>query len=121
MILRPLRYWRSTSQFEVDALVGEDVAIEIKSSDTPSEKHLRGLRALKEEGIFKRYILVCYERQKRKTEDAIEIIPWQQFTRLLWDEKTFVIAVRPPDQAITCWNRLPRAHQEVTLVGPRTL
>jgi predicted AAA+ superfamily ATPase len=82
-----LRYWRSTSQFEVDALIGEDVAIEIKSSDTPSEKHLRGLRALKEEGIFKRYILVCHERQKRTTEDGIEILPWQQFTRLLWDGK----------------------------------
>lgn len=82
-----LRYWRSTSQFEVDALIGEDVAIEIKSSDTPSEKHLRGLRALMEEGIFKRYIMVCHERQKRTTEDGIEILPWQQFTRLLWDGK----------------------------------
>jgi predicted AAA+ superfamily ATPase len=82
-----LRYWRSTSQFEVDALIGEDVAIEIKSSDMPSEKYLRGLRALMEEGIFKRYVLVCRERQKRVTEDGIEIIPWQQFTKLLWDEK----------------------------------
>jgi len=81
------RYWRSTSQFEVDALIGEDVAVAIKSSDKLSEKHLRGLRALKEEGIFKRYILVCRERQKRTTEDGIEILPWQQFTRLLWDGK----------------------------------
>jgi predicted AAA+ superfamily ATPase len=69
------RYWRSTSQFEVDALFGEDVAVAIKSSDKLSEKHLRGLRALKEERIFKRYFLVCHERQKRTTEDRIEILP----------------------------------------------
>lgn len=40
-----------------------------------------------EEGIIKRYILVCRESQRCVTEDGIEILPWQQFTRLLWDGK----------------------------------
>jgi len=84
-----LRYWRSTSQFEVDALIGNQVAIEIKSSDSPTDKHLKGLRALMEEGLFKRHILVCRERQKRVTDDGIEILPWQQFTKLLWDGKLY--------------------------------
>lgn len=82
---KPMHYWRSTSQFEVDLLVGQDLAIEIKSTSTPSPKHLKGLRALAEEKIFKRFILVCTVDQVRRTEDAIDILPWQTFLAMLWD------------------------------------
>ncbi len=77
-------YWRSTSHIEVDLVIGDLLAIEIKASSQPSTKHLKGLRALKEEKIFKRHILVCTEDQERITEDGIEIFPWQAFLRLLW-------------------------------------
>ena len=81
---RELTYWRSTSQFEVDALIGKDIAIEIKASENPSDKHLKGLRALKEEKIFKTFLLVCTESQIRKTSDGIEILPWREFLARLW-------------------------------------
>ena len=45
-----LSYWRSTSQFEVDLILGQEIALEIKSTSLILDKHLKGLRALKEEG-----------------------------------------------------------------------
>ena len=77
-------YWRSTSQFEVDLLIGRDIAIEIKATSNPTAKHLKGLRALAEERIFKRFLLVCDVETERRTEDGIEIVPWATFLNRLW-------------------------------------
>jgi predicted AAA+ superfamily ATPase len=78
------RYWRSVSQFEVDLLIGTSQAIEIKATEHPTEKHLRGLRALMEEGIFKNYYLVCLTPHKRVTEDGIIIVNWRDFLAEMW-------------------------------------
>ena len=79
-----LRYWRTTSQFEVDFVLGRDIAIEVKASESPTEKHFKGLRALKEEKIFKQFYLICTEQHERITTDGIVILPWQIFTKRLW-------------------------------------
>ena len=84
-----LSYWRSTSQMEVDLLIGQEIAIEIKGSSLVSEKHLRGLRALKEEGLFKKYIVVSLDPNERVTNDDIGIIPWKDFLQKLWSETLF--------------------------------
>ncbi len=84
-LTKSMSYWRSTSQFEVDLLIATDVAVEIKASQNPSDKHLKGLRALAEENIFSKYILVCTEEFERKTSDGIHILPWQNFLKQLWD------------------------------------
>ena len=79
-----LTYWRSTSQMEVDLLVGQKIAIEIKGSSLVGDKHLKGLRALKEESLFERYIVVSLDPAKRQTNDGIAIIPWKTFLEELW-------------------------------------
>jgi uncharacterized protein len=84
---KKMSYWRSTSQFEVDLLVGQDLAIEIKSTDLVQDKHLKGLRALKEEGLFKNYLVVSLDPSQRKTSDGIEVLPWQVFLKRLWEKK----------------------------------
>lgn len=78
------RYWRSVSQFEVDLLIGTTWAIEIKATEQPSEKHLKGLRALMEEKIFKHYYLVCLTPHKRVTHDGIVIVNWRDFLAEMW-------------------------------------
>ena len=78
-----LTYWRSTSNMEVDFCVDEEIAIEVKSSSNVTEKHLKGLKALREEGIFKRYVVVCQEEHPRII-DGIEILPWKYFFEELW-------------------------------------
>ena len=82
-----MHYWRSTSQFEVDLLLGKEIAIEIKGTSLVRDKHLKGLRALREEGIHKRFLVVSLDNQKRVTADGIEIVPWKEFLTALWDDK----------------------------------
>jgi len=77
-------YWRSTSGFEVDCLLNGEIAIEIKAAKTVSAKHLKGLKALREEGFIKRSILVCRESRPR-LNDEIEILPWEYFLDQLWE------------------------------------
>jgi predicted AAA+ superfamily ATPase len=80
----PLQYWRTVGgQFEVDCIVGNLVAIEIKASETFNEKMLSGLRALKEENKIKKYILISRD-PIAKIIDGIEIMPFQAFLEKLW-------------------------------------
>jgi predicted AAA+ superfamily ATPase len=76
-------YWRTASQFEVDLILENDIAIEIKSTDRVVDKHLKGLRAFKEEHDSKG-ILVSRDPRPRKTPDDILILPWQDFLERLW-------------------------------------
>lgn len=78
-----LSYWRSLSGYEVDFVIDDDVAIEVKAATIIHDKHLSGLRALREEGRIKRFILVCREERPRKI-DGIEILPWRGFLERLW-------------------------------------
>lgn len=81
----PLAYWRSQSQFEVDFVAGDAVAVEVKAKASVSERDLKGLRALREEVALKHALVVCLERSRRKTEDGIVLIPVQEFFSGLWD------------------------------------
>lgn len=79
-----MSYWRSTSRSEVDLIIGDKIAIEIKSTDLVQDKHLKGLRALKEEKLIKKYIVVSLDKTERTAKDEIKILPWKQFLKKLW-------------------------------------
>ncbi len=85
-----LNYWRSTSQFEVDLVIDKLCAIEIKSTKLVVDKHMKGLRAFKEDGLVKRYIMVSLDSDKRITADGIEIFPWKMFLTELWQGTLFL-------------------------------
>ena len=76
------RYWRSKSKFEVD-LVFEDLAVEVKATKHVNSRDLRGLRALREEGLLTHYVLVSMEPLPRLV-DGIRILPWTEFLDRLW-------------------------------------
>ena len=82
-LLATPRYWRSKSNFEVD-FVFENVAVETKAKRLVGGRDLRGLRALREEGLFDHYLLVSLEKQQRLV-DGIRILPWCVFLDALWD------------------------------------
>jgi predicted AAA+ superfamily ATPase len=79
----PVFYWRTASQLEVDLILGKDTAVEIKSTEKVTDRHLKGLRAFKEEHTA-RTILVSRDPRPRKTHDDILILPWQDFLDRLW-------------------------------------
>jgi len=79
----PLTYWRSKSGYEVDFILDDRIAIEAKATQTASARHLKGLKALREDSTFQRYILVCHE-QRRREVDGLTIMPWREFIEALW-------------------------------------
>lgn len=81
----PLCYWRSTSQFEVDFIIGNEMAIEVKGSELVHERYLKGLRALMEERQIKQFSVVSLEPLVRRTQ-GITIYPWKEFLTRLWSD-----------------------------------
>ncbi|NQU64438.1 MAG: ATP-binding protein [SAR324 cluster bacterium] len=80
-----IRYWRTSTGFEVDFILNEmEVVVEVKSSEKIHRGHLKGLNALLEEHRVKRAVVVSLENQPRKLNSSIEILPWQQFLEELW-------------------------------------
>ena len=83
---KPLRYWRSRTGYEVDFLLGNDAAIEVKAARSVHDKHLKSMRALKEEGVFNRFFVVSFDSQNRETKDGIRCLHWSRFLEILWNE-----------------------------------
>ena len=82
-IKKNISYWRSKNGHEVDIIIGDDLAIEVKSTRQVSDKHLKNLKYLSEEGIIKKFILLSHDTLARKI-DNIEIIHWKNFLNSLW-------------------------------------
>jgi predicted AAA+ superfamily ATPase len=84
----PISFWRTTSGFEVDLIVGNmELAIECKSTRDVRNADLKGLRALGEEHKRVRRIVVSRMEQPRTTEDNIEMVPWRLFCERLWNDE----------------------------------
>ena len=79
-----LSYWSSQSGFEVDFLIGDHTAIEVKAKRTVGEHDLRSLKALRDEQKCRNFVCVCFEPRPRVRDD-IEILPYDVFLRNLWD------------------------------------
>ena len=83
---KTLHYWRSKSQYEVDFIFDEKVAIEVKGKSHLNQQDFKGLLALKEEKILSRYLIVsCVETAYR--DHGISVLPWQVFLEQLWQNK----------------------------------
>jgi predicted AAA+ superfamily ATPase len=79
----PLAYWRSTSGFEVDFILGDHTAVEVKAKENVSAQDVKPLRALAEERKLKRYLCVCLETRPRRVE-GIAFLPVRDFLDALW-------------------------------------
>jgi len=79
----PMSYWRSTSGFEVDFILGDHTAIEAKAKDHVSPHDLKSLVALAEEQRLKRYLCVTLEPRPR-TVGRVSLLPWREFLDALW-------------------------------------
>lgn len=79
----PVSFWRTTSGHEVD-FIFEDVALEVKSTSRIQDRHLKGIRAFKEEFKLAQYIVVSRAVAPRRTADGILILPWRDFLDRLW-------------------------------------
>jgi predicted AAA+ superfamily ATPase len=79
----PLSYWRSASGFEVDFILGDHTAVEVKAKQNVAPQDLKSLRALGEEKRLKRYLCVSLETRSRKIGD-VTVLPYRTFLKALW-------------------------------------
>ena len=88
-------YWRSASGFEVDIVIIDNYtrnpvcAIEVKSCNEVQNRHLKGLRAFGEEYPELKRICLSHDKQPRKTDDGIVILPVEEYLAGMWKESYF--------------------------------
>jgi predicted AAA+ superfamily ATPase len=63
---------------EVDFIFDERVAIEVKSTQRVISQDLKGLKALAEEKLLEKFILISFDK-KNQTVDGIRCLHWQDF------------------------------------------
>jgi uncharacterized protein len=80
-----LAYWRTASGFEVDFVLNDRVALEVKASSNIQSHHLKGLRAIHDDFPALNRIMVSLDERPRMTEDRIRIMPWRIFLTELWE------------------------------------
>lgn len=82
-----LHYWRTTTQDEVDFILNDEIAIEVKGKTNITTRDLKGLMRLREETKLKRYVVLYTGTTRQKFSEAhgIEVIPWREFLRELWE------------------------------------
>lgn len=81
---RELTFWRTRDNREVDFIIGEDTAIEVKTTSKPSERHIKNLLDLAAEGNFSHLVLVCAVDTPRRLGE-VEIVPLNLFLERLWE------------------------------------
>ncbi len=85
--IKGLPIGRTYNGTEVDFLVGRTSAVEVKATSKIQDKHLKGLRMLREEGIVQKFHVVSLEETDRQTSDGIRILHWRSFLDQLWNGK----------------------------------
>jgi predicted AAA+ superfamily ATPase len=76
--LAPLKYWRSKSNFEVDFIFDDRIAIEVKTTKKVNSDDIKGLKALAEEGLMEALYLVSMD-SKEQVWDGVTCLPWPIF------------------------------------------
>jgi len=79
----PISHWRSASGYEVDFVLGDHTAVEVKAKENVAPRELRGLVALAEERPIKRAVCVSLDPRPRRV-GGVRILPYGEFLDALW-------------------------------------
>lgn len=83
-----LQYWRSRYGHEVDFIVGDHTAIEVKSSKKISKSDVKVLKMLAEEQRFKSLFVISRDEISANF-DGVRSLHWEKFLKELWQGKIF--------------------------------
>jgi len=85
-----LNYWRSKNGHEVNFIIDDKIAIEVKATRRISPDDLKGLIALSEENHkWKHLLIVSEDTQSKIFQQGIIQIHWEEFLKNLWNGKYF--------------------------------
>lgn len=80
-----IRYWRTSTGYEVDFILGEmNAAIEVKGTQRVNSNHTRAMRALMEEHSVEHAVIVSQDKEPRQLGTGIQVLPWRMFLERLW-------------------------------------
>ena len=79
-----LHFWRTAEGHEVDFVMEDEAAIEVKATKRISDKHLKGLKYLMEENKINKYYLISQDPISFK-QNNIFILHWEDFLKRLWN------------------------------------
>ncbi len=79
-----LSYWRTHQGDEVDLVIDERYAIEIKCSSRISSRDMKGLMKIKEEAEFNHRIIISTDPIDQQHE-GIQLLHWRSFFSKLWE------------------------------------
>jgi uncharacterized protein len=80
----PIHYWRTASQTEIDLVLGDhEVAVEIKSTQNATPRHINGLKSFAGEYLVKKLLLITNDPFPRQMGPVL-VLPWQIFLQKLW-------------------------------------
>ena len=79
----PVRFWRTIDGSEVDFVVGDEFAVEVKATGAVGQRDFRGLTRLSDENPALRRYLVCTEPAPRVV-DGVHVVPVEKFLAKLW-------------------------------------
>lgn len=82
----PLTYYRSRSGIEVDFVIGDRVAIEVKGAGRVGERDVKPLHSLGEDAPIRTKIIVCTEPSERRLDSGVLVMPVRQFLEALWND-----------------------------------
>jgi len=82
-----LTFWRTHAGHEVDFLIGDTVAVEVKATSRVSPRDLKGLKALTEDLRLSKRIVVCTEPRTRTLDDGVVVMPVERFMQQLWADE----------------------------------
>jgi len=80
----PLCFWRSKHGHEVDFVIGDHVAVEVKASRKITKRDLHGLCALQDEEVFRHLLLVSQDPTETRS-GAVRCVHYRTFLTELWD------------------------------------
>lgn len=84
----PIEYWRTKTKEEVDFIIDKGrIALEVKGTGRVDLRDLKGLKIFMEEHRPQKAIVVCCEKRLRRTDDNIDIMPWNLFLKKLWSNE----------------------------------
>lgn len=83
-----LCFWRTKQKDEVDFVVSDHTAIEVKASKRIATKDMHGLRLISNEAKFRNLLIVSHD-EIASVQDGIRAVHWRTFVQELWSGKLF--------------------------------
>lgn len=80
-----LSFWRTEHSVEVDLIVNDQMAIEIKATKNVTSKMKKGLEIIRTEAPWKMRLLVTQDPVQKSDDRGIQMMHFSDFLRLLWN------------------------------------